>query len=180
MLLALGLGLIQLRDLLILADNILKVLKDNLPGLLEGLRKLDKNEVLVGVPNDTTNRKDSGTEMTNATLAYLHDNGSPVRNIPARPFMEPGIKSAKEAIAENLRFAADRFVAGGTSQAKRDLNKVGLIAQSAIRSKINEGIAPALTKSTLAARRKRGRTGTKPLVDTGQLRNSITYVLREK
>jgi hypothetical protein len=33
---------------------------------------------------------------------------------------------------------------------------------------------------TLERRRAKGRTGTKPLIDTGQLRNAITYVLRKK
>jgi hypothetical protein len=31
----------------------------------------------------------------------------------------------------------------------------------------------------LRARRARGRTGDVPLVDTGELRNSITYVIRK-
>ena len=172
-----ALGLAQIQDLFTLAKNVLSTVKDNLPGLLEAFRGLEKREVLVGVPADNTDREET---MTNATLAYIHDNGSPARNIPARPFMEPGIKSAKAKIAKQFGFAAKRFISGGAEEASRDLNKVGLIAQAAIRAKINEGIGPELAKSTLAARRKRGRTGTKPLVDTAQLRNSINYVVREK
>jgi hypothetical protein len=42
-----------------------------------------------------------------------------------------------------------------------------------------QGFAP-LAAATLAARRRKGRTGTKPLIDTGQLRRAITYVLRRK
>lgn len=151
-----------------------KILKASLP--------LFKKDVLVGVPNESPKRKAEGEAvgpMNNATLAYIHDNGSPAANIPARPFMQPGIASAKERIVSTLLAGAKANIAGNTEAIENALHKTGLIAQAQIRSKINEGIAPELAPRTLAARRARGRTGTKPLIDTGQLRNSINYVIRE-
>jgi hypothetical protein len=59
-------------------------------------------------------------------------------------------------------------------------NKAGLIAESSVRKKINEGPFEPLAPKTLQERKRRGRTGEKPLIDTGQLRNSVTYVIRPK
>lgn len=117
--------------------------------------------------------------MNNATLAYIHDNGSPAANIPARPFMRPGIESVKGRIATSLEKGALAVMHNESNGVEKALHIAGLTAQSAIRSKINQGIEPALAESTLAARRARGRQGTKPLIDTGQLRNSINYVVRK-
>ena len=107
-------------------------------------------------------------------------------NIPARPFMRPGIMEVKDFIAKELEKGARGAMNGDAGAVDIALNRAGLKAQASIRGKINEGIAPELAPSTLAARRARrarrarGRTGTKPLVDTGQLRNSINYVVRKK
>jgi hypothetical protein len=67
-------------------------------------------EVLVGVPEETTDvRNEDGQEyITNAALAYIHDNGEPSANIPARPFMVPGITAVQEKIAGQLRKVATR------------------------------------------------------------------------
>ncbi len=93
--------------------------------------------------------------------------------------MVPGITRAKKKIAETLGLSALNVVRGNGSMDK-GLNKAGLIAQASIREVINEGIPPPLAPETLKARKRRGRTGEKPLVDTGQLRNSISYVVKEK
>jgi hypothetical protein len=37
-----------------------------------------------------------------------------------------------------------------------------------------------LAERTLAARKARGRTGEKPLIDTGQLRNAVTFVVQAR
>jgi len=48
-----------------------------------------------------------------------------------------------------------------------------------VKAKISSGPFKKLADATLAARRRRGRTGTKPLQDTDQLLNSVTYVMRK-
>jgi len=157
---------------------------DNLPALLRNLKRLGLKTVMVGVPGAKAGRKKVGKEadaMNNPTLAYIHEHGSPLDNIPARPFIAPGIKKAADKISKHLQKAGEVMLSTGDQDAvDRELHTVGTIAQRSIRSVINEGPPPALAKSTLAARRRRGHTGTVPLIDTGQLRNSITYVLKEE
>ncbi|MNT50592.1 hypothetical protein D3C72_1875180 [compost metagenome] len=56
----------------------------------------------------------------------------------------------------------------------------GMTASNSVKAKINSNIRPELAESTLEARRQRGVTRENTLVDTGQLRNSVTYVIRNK
>ena len=181
-----------------MANNAAKLVQNSLSKLLGNVNKLARNnEVLVGVPRDESARQTN--EMNNATLAYIHDKGSPAANIPARPFMDPGIKDVQDKIAKQLaQGAKGLLVQNDASVINTSLNRAGLIAQNSIKRVINNGIAPALALSTLQARARRGRKGAKteiasreagneatltnakPLVDTGQLRNSITYVVNKK
>jgi hypothetical protein len=80
----------------------------------------------------------------------------------------------------------------------KGLHKVGLRVATSIKKKINEGVPPPLSEYTLRERARRGRKGAKqelanrasgmapstqlakPLIDTGELRNSITYVIRSR
>lgn len=157
----------------------LEIKRDDVASLMKAVKSLTKTDILVGVPSEETER-DDGAQINNATLAYIHENGSPAAGIPARPFLAPGIEAAKEKITDRLQRAAKAALSNDTGSANVQLNSAGLIAQNSVRGLINSGIAPALEASTLASRRRRGRTGTVPLIDTGQLRNSITYVVREK
>jgi phage gpG-like protein len=167
-----------------MAQNPARMILNRLPKMRVAFAALTRNDVLVGVPNETADRKTDATDkepMNNATLAYIHDNGSPAANIPARPFMRPGVEAVKARIITIFKGAALAAPRGaGAEEADKALHKAGLVTQASIRNTINEGIAPTLAPNTLSARRARGRTGDKPLIDTGQLRNSINYVIRLK
>lgn len=161
--------------------NAAKLMMDGLPKLKIRLDQLTGKSSLVGVPQDHTERKaeDEESGMNNASLAYIHDNGSPANNIPAREFMRPGVEAVAERISKTLKSAAQKTLKGDAEAAEAGLNKVGLIAQNSIKSFINSGVGPSLSESTLAARRRKGFKGTKQLIRTGQFRNSITYVIRK-
>jgi phage gpG-like protein len=151
---------------------------DNLAQFDAALKIMQKREILVGVPQASGPRK-SG-KITNAQLALIHDKGSPSQNIPARPFMEPGIKSVSPQIEQKLLGVGQAVLDGDAVKAEQGMQAAGLIAQNGLRARINSNIAPALKPATLAARRRRGRTGTRTLIDTGSLRNSLTYVVKGK
>lgn len=146
---------------------------------------LTKREVLVGVPEKTAPRKDSkGTKVNNALIAYVHDNGSPLRGIPQREFLRPGIKMAQKSIVNYLSQAARSALAGDAAAVERGLTAAGLEAQKSVRRKITIGPFAPLKPATIRARQRRhkGRSlvGTTPLVDTGQLRQSINFVVMDK
>jgi hypothetical protein len=157
---------------------------------------------MVGVPSDSEqphlgsgvepNKRQTiaGTEINNATLAYIHTHGVPELNIPARPFLEPGVAANRPRIEQRLRDAAAAGLAGNLDAVDRNLDAIGLETQAAVRLVITEGIPPPLARSTIDARRRRSKGSkyrrkaksqleTTPLYDTGQLLHSISYVKRE-
>jgi hypothetical protein len=146
--------------------------------VLRAIAALQGRRVMVGFPSGTAprarRRGQAPTEMNNATLAYIHNNGSPARNIPARPFLEPGIRSIEVQAAEILRDAARRELAGEPGALERGLNRVGLLAQGAVQQRIVEGPFVPLAPTTV---RRKGSS--RPLIDTGQMRQSVTYVIRD-
>lgn len=187
----------QFRVIAMAKKNAAKKIASKAGNLTKDLARLTKDNVLVGVPSSHDARNgDSG--INNATLAYIHDNGSPARNIPARPFMKPGINAVQKEITKLLRGGALDVLSGQSGAAEKCLHKVGLTAVSSIKNTINDGIGPPLkwgtvkgrlrnriaAKGAKAALEKGGdkpsMADAKPLVATGQMRNSITYVIRDK
>lgn len=132
---------------------------------------------MVGIPEEKNDRNDD-SGITNAEIGYIHENGAPEVGIPARPHLVPGVAKVQDKIEAGLANAGKLALEGKTEGVMRQLNAIGLIAQSSIRGLITAGLKPPLKPGTIAARRRRGRTGTKPLIDTGQYRNAITYVIR--
>lgn len=142
---------------------------------------LTSRRVLVGVPMGRTQRQPDPPDpatMGNADLAYIHEYGSPAANIPARPFLRPGIREAQVTIRGWMMKTAQAAFRGDEAAVTRGLHATGMAAKIAVQGKIQRGPFMPLAASTLAKRRKKGRTGTLPLLDTGQLRNAINYVIR--
>ncbi len=153
------------------------ITKDKLPELQKRIEALANKRVLVGVPAETDPRKDNAP-ITNAALAFIHNYGSHARNIPPRPFLLPGLEPVMPSLAAGLRRAAQAAVNGDDGDVDRRLHMVGMAAQNAVRRYITTADFIPLKPATLAARRARGVSRTRPLIDTGQLRMSITYVIR--
>jgi hypothetical protein len=215
---------------------------DNTRALFEKIEALTKKQVLVGVPQMKTFRRQEGDFkpdfISNAALAYIHEFGSPAHNIPARPFLFPGIRKASKHIIALLKAGAKAAIAAGVplppaygdpmgpaksdaaaakasaDEAEKTLHAVGLAARNAVVRAITNPdpkfvpLKPATIRARLrrtgAGRRKlktlgmikaaAGWTGNqsnqaltewaeagniRPLIDTGQLRASITYVIRD-
>ncbi|MBN3822348.1 hypothetical protein G3O00_01790 [Burkholderia sp. Ac-20384] len=153
---------------------------DRLDQVLKSISGLVQREVLVGVPDSTAGRKDQGQPLSNAEIGYIMESGSPANNIPARPHLVPGVQDARPKFEPQLQKGVEAALDGDLEQVNRRLNMAGLAAQNSVRTKVNSNVAPELAESTLEARRRRGITRENTLVDTGQYRNSITYVVRKK
>lgn len=183
-----------------------KITRGNLEQVKENLHRLATLEILVGFPEESTERDENPEEkkpITNAALGYIHDNGMPEQNIPARPFMAPAMEEAEPDIEKGLSGALKAAMRGNDVQVEQAMLAVGLRAKLAIQKKINEGIPPPLSERTLKkraargkgsaiakaaqielARRERGEEPTltiaKPLIDTAQMRNAVNFVIRSK
>lgn len=184
-----------------------KVVIDRVEDILSGLRSLEKAEVMVGVPEETADREDDDERgITNAALGYIHEYGVPDKNIPPRPFLIPGVKNCTGRVARVFKAAAQEAL-DGKKTTDKTLETAGMIAASSVKKKIQSGPFAPLKPSTIRARKysrgtKRRRrneeaylamikdgaspanaqaeAGIKPLINTTQLRNSITYVVKKK
>jgi hypothetical protein len=177
------------------------VVVDRSKNLEAALKALAGQEVLVGIPADKAQRQAAPEDgenaaLTNAQLGYIHEHGSPARNIPARPFLATGIKDARDAIVDQLRAAGKTALDGNISGVDTALNKAGLIGQNSVRNHFVDNDWPALAESTLnkvigqvmggdgkvlKKGKTRAQTGAiNPLILSGQLRKAITYVVRKR
>jgi hypothetical protein len=174
---------------------------DNVGKLIDRVNEMTRSDVLVGVPAAKGARKEGS--ITNAELARIHEFGSPVRNIPARPFLYPGIKRIRPQALAMLKQGAKDALTGTGPSIDVTLNKVGMLARNSVVNEITDPDPPfaplqpatirARLRKTAAGRRqlrkyKGNRQGmmewasggnVKPLIDTGQLRASISYVVRK-
>jgi len=173
------------------------ITKDKVADIIRAVAQLASKDVLVGVPDSNAERGDD-QPISNAAIGYIMETGSPANNIPARPHLVPGIQDVQEEVAERLGKGAKAALSGSQAGADAALNAAGLIGQRGVRAKITDGPFVPLAESTLRARARRGRKGAakelasraagnqadnanaKPLIDTGQYRQSITYVIRKK
>lgn len=149
------------------------VRKNNWAKILKNLYKFSRKDLLVGVPQAKTER-DENEGITNAELMFIHTKGSPIKNIPPRPTIEPTIEEEKERISKDFATALKGVLSGNTD-GKKELEKIGIYTVNKIKAKFgSEDLAPN-APSTIKA-----KGSDKPLIDTGQLRNAVTYVIRNK
>lgn len=153
-----------------------KVTKNALPELTKSLKALAGLRCMVGVPGETADRDEPG--QNNAILGYIHEQGAPEAHIPPRPFLLPTVRDKKDKIISRLRQAGEYAINGKPETTMKALEGLGLEMQSAVRMKIVIGPFVPLSDRTLDARLARGVRHDKPLIDTGNLIASITYVIR--
>ena len=123
--------------------------------------------VTVGIHQDDGDK--SHGLFTVAQIAAVHEYGSEDGKIPQRSFIRDTHDLNLQANLERLKRLEEHVLTGKLTQHQM-LTYLGEVASKQMVSRINQGIAPELKKSTV--RRKGSST---PLVDTGQLKGSITF-----
>lgn len=127
--------------------------------------------VTVGIHEDAGLHPDSG--MTNASLgATLHFGAEITKNghtitIPPRPWLDVGVESGTQ---EYLREISDCLAKGMPLDVI--LERIGLEAAAAVQEYMTNLSEPPNAPSTIA---KKGSNN--PLIDTGELRQSVTSVV---
>lgn len=138
--------------------------------LTRAIREIRNSEVFVGIPAENSLRE--GEEMNNASLLFIHTHGSPLHNIPARPVIEPAVDSVRKLVAGELAQAATLLIDRNPIAATAHLKRAGQIGSNAAKRWFTN---PANGWPPNAPSTIRGKGSDKPLIDTGQLRRSITY-----
>lgn len=185
--------------------QVTEVDKGDLKTVIDALLKLAEDELLVGVSADTAG-SGRGEDINNAELAYIHTNGvraagmkaetdkaveegtpyplalqayikehgSPAYRVPPRPFLEPGIEKHLDLVESGMKAALQDVLDGGDGRAQRE--RLGATMAAKVQAYFQEDNGwPPNAPSTI---KKKGSA--QPLVDTGALRQSITYIIRAK
>lgn len=142
------------------------------------LKSLSKKEVVVGIPS-SKNKSHSESTQTVAQIGATHEYGVPELRIPRRSFLRvPLTKKTKEIfklIEKDLKVSKINIT--------KALGRLGAKGQSVVLEAFKTqggGSWRKLSKFTESRRKKgKGSGSNKPLIDTGQLRQSITFEVRE-
>lgn len=183
--------------------------------IMDEMRKLDQQEIYVGIQSDAGNTKDGSLSM--AQLGAIHEFGTTITQgaraqtlyrkvdcegnfkyggrfvkrkrsnfaqtvntgprkiiIPARPFLRTGIDNNQHKIENVMRQEIIRILSGNQN-AEAALQRIGLHIEGLIKKNFVEGDFKPNAKSTI-----RKKKSSRPLIDTGHLRQSIRYVVRRK
>lgn len=133
---------------------------------LERIQKSLKGPDLVkiGLPKGS-NAYPDGTSVI--MVGAVHEFGSPSRGIPQRSFLRATLLQHSKAYKSLFVKLSKKIVSGDMTKSQA-LNMIGLTVQRDVVDRISDGIDPELST----------REGT-PLIDTGHLRQSITYKVEE-
>lgn len=157
--------------------------------LNKSLQRLKRTSVMVGIASCEKGDRRKEEPIPNSVLGYIHEKGSPSAGIPARPFLEPGVKKIQDTIAHDMGVAMKAALNDDAKEVDTILNQVGMKAVSSVKSYLTEGSFEPLKPETIRNRNrsrmtkgkreeeKRGGGNIKPLINTGQLRDSIDFYI---
>ncbi len=139
------------------------------------MRNLDGEAVAIGIQGpDAAAVVHDSSDLSNVALASIHEFGAPLAGIPERSFVRSTF-DAKNKTWTRLIASLAKKIYGATPQGpQRVLGLVGEKAKSDMQNTINRGIAPPLKQETIDR-----KGSSKPLIDTGQLKQSITWARRK-
>lgn len=127
-------------------------------------------KISVGVP-ETHDPHSGAGGMTVADIAAIHEFGSPKNGIPERSFIRAWADANEERIKKMILIMA-QSIASGKRTRNQALEVLGLKWVAEVQQRIAANIPPALKPATIA------RKGSDvALIDTGQLRSAITYII---
>jgi phage gpG-like protein len=152
--------------------------RQKLDDLLEDHLFLKNHEAVIGIMGNKASEIHKGDEnpIQVVLVASVHEFGS--TTVPERSFLRSAMDSNKTSIAKYLENAYISILNG--KDAKKSLGKLGEIALSYVYQQFDRGGDPKwpdLKESTVEQRKDQS---SKPLMDTGQLRQSLQTAVRKR
>ena len=152
---------------------------------LQCLQYLATHTVEVGLTKTASERS--------RTLLAIHEHGAPAMHIPARPVVKPALaqSSVRTKMSAAMISACAAANSGDLAAVTSALEDAGKAGVDGIHAWIDKGIPPPNSPITLKGgwmrnpvsgkpMKVKGKSGTTPLVDTGQLYNDFDYEIKEK
>jgi phage gpG-like protein len=133
---------------------------------MKSLMKSKEMTIKVGVQGREASEPKANGGGTVVEIATIHEFG--LGNNPRRSFIADGYDESIDEAKRRLKKAGIRIADGANPIVEAE--RFGLWAAGEYQERMARGIPPALKPATIA------RKGSdKPLIDTGQLRSSITH-----
>lgn len=140
---------------------------NRIPDLIKELEYLTTHFVEVGIFSDST--REDGTPML--VIAYVHEFGTEF--IPERSYLRAGFDENQDKIQEEFEYLLGQVLDLKLS-GKAALELIGASVTTKIQKYLVDLKIPPLKPATIKA-----KGSSNPLVDTGQLMNSITWKIAE-
>lgn len=151
--------------------NAVRVVDRGANALLRRLAK-SREAVRVGILDDSPKKAREGDGGRHSLeVAAVHEFGAPAAGIPQRSFIRATVDLNEREIARLQHATMTAFVQGKVTL-RQGLDRIGMKVAAMMQKRFAAGIEPPLAESTIAR-----KGSSKPLVDTGQLRSSITWVV---
>lgn len=132
------------------------------------IEKLKDNEVFIGFQSGHATHE-GGVDM--AEIAAFNELGTSTS--PSRPFLRQTVEKNEDKISAMCERAAKQLAAGGS--AEQGLKQLGAFGVSLVQETIVSGNFTPNAPATVKA-----KGSDKPLIDTGQMRQSVHYVIKGK
>lgn len=132
------------------------------------INELKSKKVFVGFQSGGA-EEDNGTDVVD--VAAYNELGT--SRIPSRPFIRDSVDKHRDKISYVCKSQVRRLVTGATTE--DCLKKIGVFGVSLIQEEITKGSFAPNAESTI---RKKGSN--KPLIDTGTMRQSVIYVIKDR
>jgi len=141
---------------------------DAMKGVLKAVQDAAKKEIAVGFPKGKANAYPDGTPVALVAACHVYGMGVPVRDFMAL---------AKPDIIRRTKKALGLLKKGGLNSVQIEIaqNAAGVEAEAAIKKGITDMNSPPLAPATIKA-----KGSSKPLIDTEHMRDSVTYVIRDR
>lgn len=146
--------------------NVVKRLRE----IQRKIEELSKKQVVVGAIDSST-REDG---LTNADLLAIHEFGSRRNNIPERPVLRSTLTNSKDIIGNALSKKVAECLSGGLD-VDDAYSHVGIFVRSEVLKTFDKNDFTPNDPKTIAR-----KGSSKPLIDTGALRASISYEVRNR
>lgn len=142
--------------------------------LIKNIRDLDSHIVKVGILSDncnsTKNKQKVTSQKTVANIGLIQEFGSITLNIPARSFIKGPLNNNLTKKIKELSNINNRLYRLLINNPNKLLDVLGLIGKNIIQDSFTHN--NWLSNSSITIQKKKS---SKPLIDTGLLRESIDY-----
>lgn len=146
--------------------------------LMTALNKIINRKILVGIPmQEEQDEEGKKRKATNAQKLFWNSMGSPLKKIPSRKVLEPAIEDKLDEIGEVLNKGVLMGIIAGQEAMDKAYNRAGLMALQAC---INWFDNPKNNWAPNSPHTIKQKGSDSPLIDTGEMRKSITYIIEDK